>query len=252
MVGYGLGGQHLSHVLRDVKIPYRTIDLDGDAVRRARKEGEPIIFGDVTRREILELAAIEQASVIVIGISDPDAARRAVRYARQLNPAIHVIVRTHLAVEIDELYELGADDVFADEFEASIEIFTRVLEQYHVPSNVIQAQRRVLRGEKYEMFRDREAEISQTVLELLARGAVDTFLVSGEHFASGKTLRELDVRRLTGATVIVVVRENESHAPPNPNLRLEPDDFVVITGGHVEVDAAFRLLTGGIPPENEP
>ncbi|MDW7760442.1 MAG: hypothetical protein SCM96_07375 [Acidobacteriota bacterium] len=34
---------------------------------------------------------------------------------------------------------LGADDVVPEEFETSIEIFTRILDRFHIPQNVIDA-----------------------------------------------------------------------------------------------------------------
>ncbi|MDX1582944.1 MAG: cation:proton antiporter, partial [Thermoanaerobaculia bacterium] len=168
LVGYGVAGENIAMVLKKTGIPYIIAELSGESVDRAKKRGEPIVFGDATRRDILAYVRIRDARVIVIAISDPDATRRIVRFARQLNPEINIIVRTSFVHEIAELLNLGANTVLAEEFETSIEIFTRVLERYHVPRNVIQAQRRVLRAEGYEMLRGEEREVSQAVLDILA------------------------------------------------------------------------------------
>ncbi|MCV4600561.1 NAD-binding protein, partial [Escherichia coli] len=86
-----------------------------------------INYGDATRREVLLHAGIEKAWSLVLAMSDPDAARRTVRQARILNDSVHIIVRTRYVAEITELYALGANEVIPEEFETSIEIFSRVL-----------------------------------------------------------------------------------------------------------------------------
>ncbi|MGA7616692.1 MAG: cation:proton antiporter [Thermoanaerobaculia bacterium] len=247
IIGFGVTGSNLAHVLREVKIPYRVVELDGDIVRACRKSGEPIFFGDATRREILELAGIERAAVVVVGISDAMATERIVRFARDLNPSIHIVVRTPRLADIERIDRLGADDVLAEEFETSIEIFTRVLERFHIPRNIIQAQRQVLRADAYEIFRRSEPQsgISRTVAEILGSGLTDIFRVEHESHAAERTLEELNLRRATGASIIAVVRDQQAWPGPPANLSLKPNDFVVVVGGHAEIDAAFRFLASG-------
>ncbi len=244
VVGFGVGGRLLSKVLREVRIPYVAVELNGETVRRALEEGEPILYGDATRREILEYAGIARATVAVFAVSDPVAERRAVRLARELNPAVEIIARTRLVREIEELRSHGANQVVAEEFETAIEIFTRVLARFHVPRNVVRAQTRLLRGEGYSMLRAPSlAEgVSETLLEALEAGTTDIFRVEKGGGAAGRTLRELDLRRQTGASVIAVVRGETSHPNPPAGMTLEPGDDLVLVGSHEQVDKAFQLL----------
>mgnify|MGYP006179884759 CR=1 FL=1 len=99
------------------------------------------------------MARDAEADVVVFAISDLEAVRRAIRLARELNPKVRIIVRTRQVQEIEALHREGADEVIAQEFETSIEIFTRVLEHYHIPRNVIRAETRALRGGGYQMMR---------------------------------------------------------------------------------------------------
>ena len=48
---------------------------------------------------------------------------------------------------------LGADQVIPEEFETSIEIFSRVLHEYHVPGNIIANQIQMVRFGGYKMLR---------------------------------------------------------------------------------------------------
>lgn len=246
IVGFGVNGRIVARVLEGVRIPYVAVELNGEVVRAAREEGKPVLFGDVTRAEVLEACGIERAGVIVFGISDPDAVRRGARLARDLAPGVHIIVRTRQVAEIERVLEGGADEVVAEEFETSIEVFTRVLERFHVPANVIEAQLKVLRGDAYRRLRRPQGSgrISEAVLDLLAEGTTDVFYVREGGPAAGRTIAGLDLRRETGATVIAVVREGASHPNPAADFRLAAGDAVVLMGAHADLTRAFDLLEG--------
>ena len=243
VVGFGVNGRNLSRVLRAASIPYMVVELDADSVRQGMADKQPMLYGDATRREILEHAGIEGAEVVVFAISDLDAVRRAIPLARELNPGVHIIVRTRLVGEIEDLHRRGADEVIAEEFETSIEIFTRVLEHYHIPRNVIRAETRALRGEGYQMMRSpAQTKLPQSFLDLLAAGTTEVFRLDEGHGAVGQTLRALDVRHRTGATIIAVVRGEKPWPNPDPDMRLEAGDHLVLVGSHAEIERAFDLL----------
>ena len=213
-------------------------------MRRARRAGEPILYGDATRPDILRFARVDRASVIVFGISDAEAARRVTRLARQLAPHLHVIVRTRLVAEIEALYAAGASDVVAEEFETSIEILSRVLERYHIPPNVIEAESKVLRGEQYRRLRAPSApdRVSEAVLAALAAGTTSVFYVRPGSPADGLTIRELDLRSRTGVTVIAVVRDGRPVTNPPPEHDVRAGDALVLVGSHPQLARAFAML----------
>lgn len=246
VVGYGLNGRTLSKVLEEASIRYVVIELNGDTVRKALSEGKPMIFGDSTRREILEHAGIEDAQVVVFAISDLEAVRRSITLARHLNPELHILVRTRQLSQIEELRRCGADEVIAEEFESAIEIFTRVLQRYHVPRNVIRTQTRLLRGEGYRMLRSpaMRGQISTELMNALEAGTTDLFRLAEDSPAVGKTLRDLDLRSRTGATIIAVVRDETPITSPAPDVALVAGDTLVLVGSHEQVDRAIDLLEG--------
>jgi CPA2 family monovalent cation:H+ antiporter-2 len=249
IVGFGTNGSLLARVLKESRIPYLVIEFNGDTVRRAREAGEPVLFGDSTRREILEHAGIARACVVVFAISDLPAVRRSIRLARELAPHAEIIVRTQTVGEIEELRALGADQVVAQEFETAIEIFTRVLERYHVPRHIIRAQTRVLRGESYRMLRApvQGRDIPEAVLDALTAGTTEVFQVEAASAACGRTLRQLDLRRRSGASVIALVRDGSSLPSPSPEVTLRRGDALVLVGSHQEIDQALVLLGEDAP-----
>jgi len=251
VVGYGLNGQNLGRVLTEVGVPYRVLDMDPDLVERASREGAPVFFGDGTRVEILQRAGIREARVLVIAISDPVATARLVAQARRLRRDLYIIVRTRYVAEIENLYRLGASQVIPEEFETSVEIFARVLQEYHIPRNVISLQVDLIRKEHYGTLRGlrlqgkRLDELSQ----FLAGTTTDTLLILENSPAGGKSLEELQLRSRSGVTVIAAVRDGASNYNPGPEFRLRAGDILVLLGSHKELDQATQILNPPSPTE---
>jgi CPA2 family monovalent cation:H+ antiporter-2 len=244
IVGYGLNGRNLARVLRAVGIPYLVLELNADEVRKAKAKGEKINFGDATRREILLHAGVEQAWSLVIAMSDPAAARRAVSLARQLNGELHIIVRTRYVAEITELFELGANEVIPEEFETSIEIFARVLHRNGIPRNVIEQQIGRIRQQGYEMLRSAASPampINATQVNL--DGALtETVTLDSNSPVVGMNLGELHLRDRSGATIIAVVTGGETKISPGANFTLSEGDTVVLLGSPKKIDRAMEIL----------
>jgi CPA2 family monovalent cation:H+ antiporter-2 len=245
IAGYGLNGRNLAKTLKATHIPYVVLEVNVDTIRKARQEGEPIIYGDITRKDVLMRAGVNCAKIIVFAISDNSATRIAIRLAREINPEIFILIRTRYAADVDELYQLGANQVIPEEFETSIEIFSRVLHEYHVPGNIIANQIQIVRFGGYKMLRglSLNQENLGRVAALFAGATVDNIQIEQDSPAVGKSLRDLDIRKNTGATVIAIARNGSAITNPGPDLQLQPDDIVILLGAHVDLDKASNLLT---------
>ena len=244
IVGYGLNGRNLARVLRSVGVPYMILELNAEVVRRAKEKGEKINFGDATRREVLLHAGIDDAWALVLAMSDAQAARRTVTQARRLNDSLHIIVRTRYVSEITELFELGADEIIPEEFETSIEIFSRVLQRYGFARNVIEGQIAKIRQQGYEILRSpvMPALPSGRVGVALDAASTQTIQISPDSPVVGKTLGELHLRGKTGATVIAVVRDGVNKISPGAKYRLEEGDTVVLLGSLEKIDRAKEIF----------
>lgn len=247
IAGYGLNGRNLARTLRVIRIPYVVLEVNADTIRKARDEGEPMIYGDITREDVLIRAGAPCARVIVFAVSDFAATRMAIRHVRNINTSIFILVRTRYAADIDTLLGLGADQVIAEEFETSIEIFSRVLHQYHIPANIINNQVTTIRFDGYKMLRglSLDQEKITRLAALFAAATVEHVQLLDEHFAADKTLRELDLRHATGASVIAMVREGAAVTNPTPDTILRQDDILVLLGSHRELDESVEYLTKG-------
>lgn len=244
IIGYGLNGENLAHVLRQTGLPYRILELNPDRIDAARARGEPVLYGDGTRLEVLLKAGMPSAHVIVVAISDPVATRRIVALARHGNAEAPILVRTRYVAEMDQLHRLGATEVIPEEFETSVEIFARVLRRLRVPRNVITLQIDLIRKQNYSMLRG-VALPTQTLSQLdriLAATTTETFLVGERSPAAGRTIRQLQLRRTTGVTIIAVVHDGQPFTNPAPELEIHAGDILVMLGSHAQLDRALTQL----------
>jgi len=130
VAGYGVAGEELCHALKACDVPYVVVDLNPENVHRAAAKGEPAFFGDITSPEILEAVGALRARELVILINEPMAAERTVKAARQLAPALHIVVRSRYVGDIAPLLAAGASHVVPAELEAAVEVVAQVLARH--------------------------------------------------------------------------------------------------------------------------
>ncbi|AEP10854.1 monovalent cation:proton antiporter family protein [Chloracidobacterium thermophilum] len=247
IAGYGLNGRNLARVLRAAGIPYRIIELNIESIRAGRKQGEPILYGDGTRREVLHAARIEAARVLVVAISDATATRRIAALAREMNPNLHIIVRTRFVSEMNGLYALGVQQVIPEEFETSLEIFARVLREYGLSRQYIQQQVEMIRREGYRLLDADCPERTTLITELatvIENATTLALRLPSEGLAIGQSLRKLALRPTFGVTVVAVQRGAETTVNPDADFVLEAGDVLVLLGRPEKLESAAAYLTG--------
>lgn len=223
IVGYGLNGRNLARILGDMEIPYGVLDVNPDSVKASGKVKGSMIYGDATNPRVLSQARIMLARVLVVATSDPFGPRRIVQQARQLNSTLHIVVRTRYLKELQDLHELGANDVVPEEFETSIEIFALVLRTYQTPKAMIQDKVEQVRRESYLLLR--RGELPELAHHLrsgtLANVQADTCGVEDESHVLGKPLAQLQIHGRTGDSVIALTRNGVTHSNPSQDTCFE-------------------------------
>jgi len=247
VVGYGPAGQTLIRLLRSLDIPYIAVDTNPSAALEAGRTGEPIIYGDATRPQVLRHLRVWEARLVAVAISDPLATRRIVSRIRAMAPDTWILARTRYVREVDRLSMAGASVVVAEEFEGSIEIVARALEHFEVPTGAIARFAEALREEGYGAIRAPAAlPIDPWLIELLDH--TDTEWVEiPVGFEGHPTLGELDLRAQTGGSVLVVERGTGSHANPPPDFALAGGDRLLVLGSAENLLRVRQLL--GILPD---
>jgi CPA2 family monovalent cation:H+ antiporter-2 len=148
---------------------------------------------------------------------------------------------------VNGLKQAGADQVIPEEFETSIEIFSRVLREYHIPNNIIEQQIELIRLEGYSMFRglSLNMESLQKFSTYLAASLTESFLVMEDSWANQKSIQDLGLNKADGAKLIAVVRKNEIMTNVSPEFRFQPTDTLVLFGRHAPLDKCVHYLQLG-------
>ncbi len=254
IVGYGLGGRTLAQVLLETRIPFMVLDLDGEQVKRALTEGMATHYGDCAQEETLSRAGLETARMIVFSIPDYAVTEKAVRLARKINTEVKIMVRTRLTAQVEELKTAGADEVIPEEFETSIEIFSRVLRDYCIPNNIIEQQVELIRLEGYSMFRglSLNTESLKKFSTHLTATLTESYLVLQDSWACDKALGDINITGRTGAVVIAVVRKNKPHPNPGSEFSILSGDMLILFGSHLQLDLVIAYLGSGQEPDQKP
>ncbi len=247
IIGFGVNGRNVARAARAASIPYIVIETNAETVRRELKNGELIFYGDASYHAVLEHAEIASANVVAVVINDPIATRAVIQVARQLNPDAYIIVRTRFVREIGALKALGASEVIPEEFETSVEVFSRIMGRYRVPREEIERFIKEVRQDEYQMFR--------TMSELLVfwRGRasdlpdVEISLLRVDRGSSldGKTLGEIDLRRRYGVTLLEIRRKGHVVSNPSGDESLQADDLLAVMGPKELRDALAVICSAG-------
>jgi CPA2 family monovalent cation:H+ antiporter-2 len=231
VIGYGPAGQTLIRLLRSLDVPFIAVDTNPSATLAAARTGEPVIYGDATRPQVLNHLRVWEARLVAVAISDPLATRRVVSRIRAMAPETPILARTRYVREVDQLSSAGATTVVAEEFEGSIELVARALETFDVPTGAIFRFTEALREEGYGAIRAPAAlPIDPWLMELLNHTDTEWVEVpmSVEHMP---TLGELDIRAQTGGSILVIERGAISHPNPPPDFGLQAGDRLLVLGG---------------------
>ncbi|MGH7244368.1 MAG: cation:proton antiporter [Phycisphaerales bacterium] len=115
IAGFGPVGRSLAARLDVQNVPYTVIELNPETVRRQRRLGRSILYGDITNPEVLEAAGARIADAVVITIPDDEATLRAIATARFLSSTTFIACRTGYLSGAFRAYEAGADHAVVEE-----------------------------------------------------------------------------------------------------------------------------------------
>jgi CPA2 family monovalent cation:H+ antiporter-2 len=119
VAGYGLAGRTVCRRLQKSNSDYMVVDINPENVRSARREGHSVIYGDITREDVLREAGVAGAALVCVSINDPRAAELAVRTIRRVNPQVKILVRAQYELDRSSLLKAGASLVVSAEQTAS-------------------------------------------------------------------------------------------------------------------------------------
>ena len=133
VAGFGRVGQTVASMLTTHAIPYVAIDSDPDRVARARRDGQPVYWGDITMPALLRQVGVASARAVVVTMTARRAVDQVVATARAERPDLLIIARARDAAHAAHLYHVGASDAVPETVEASLQLSEAVLVDIGVP-----------------------------------------------------------------------------------------------------------------------
>jgi CPA2 family monovalent cation:H+ antiporter-2 len=244
IAGFGVNGQNLSKIFKSLNIPYKIIEINPNTVKKFKKEGENIVFGDITKRDNLLHLGIDKALMMVIAISDGDATLKAFTIARQLNPKIKIIVRTEFVSQIEPLYKAGADIVISQEFEASLEISAFVLKNLGIAGPIVRLKTEQLRKRHYGFFGGSSLGTQSKFAELASISNLnEAYTLLSDSKIIGKSLGEIRNHiHPDEVNIIGIVRGESIFINPPEDFIFQKMDMILLYGFQNKIDETVEIL----------
>jgi monovalent cation:H+ antiporter-2, CPA2 family len=144
--GHGRVGRLVTAALERRGFSYVVITDDRHETARLRERGTPTLFGDASNPDLLALAQLATARVLIVAMSDVHATRLIVDRARLLAPRVSIVVRTHSEAQRDDFQEMGGVQPVMGEVEVAVQMSRYALTRFGVSIHEAEAVAQGLRG----------------------------------------------------------------------------------------------------------
>jgi CPA2 family monovalent cation:H+ antiporter-2 len=245
IVGAGRVGEHILAVLGLLDVPRLVMEVDAQRASEFARQGVPTLFGDAANSEVLDHAGLERARVLVITLPEEAATEMVVAAAREIAPDLRIVARASTHSGVHRLYDLGAQDVIHPELEGGLEVVRHTLLALDFPADQIEPYTNAVRGDHYDtaVTSPKERQALDQLRDSVRGLEVVWRRLDAHSPIVGKTLAEAEVRAITGASVIAIIRSHSVVPNPKSSTRLQGGDLVGLIGETEQIAALDQLLT---------
>jgi CPA2 family monovalent cation:H+ antiporter-2 len=127
VIGFGRVGRMVADMLKVHGQPFIAVEADIDAVKAARADGYPVIFGDVARSELVDRLNLGRAKALILTMDDPVLSVQLTRRVRGWVPNLTIVARARDTAHAAELYRAGATDAVPETLESSLQLSEALL-----------------------------------------------------------------------------------------------------------------------------
>jgi voltage-gated potassium channel len=217
--GFGRVGRRAAEELQKAERPFVVLDFGPDALAAAEERGVLYIHGDGGEDEDLTKAGIERASGLIASADSDTQNLYITLSARQRRPDLTIVARASDEEAERKLRLAGADRVVQPYSSAGVEMAKLVLK----PEVAAFLEIASMHGGPDMRFEELELGRESPIV--------------------GRTIRELRIRRETGALVVALRKADGAFdTTPSPDARLDVGDVVIAMGTPIELLALEELL----------
>jgi len=239
IAGGGQVGQHVAHILTQLEVPFVIIELGYRPIQECKRHGFPAIYGDASQQIVLEAANLAEAKQLLITIPHITTTETIVRFVQQNHPDLNIVVRSAGAAQMKSLYEDGVYMVILPELEVGLEIARQALLNLNIPVPIIQKFTDSARRDLYHQTHDDQTGWKNIRLLKNARDLLELSWeeLSEESLLIDRSLRQLDIRQSTGASVVGVLRDGTFIANPSADFVFQAGDMIALIGSPRQRDS---------------
>ncbi|MCR9290347.1 MAG: potassium channel protein [Bacteroidetes bacterium] len=222
LCGYGKYGREIAEYFIKYDSSFVIIDYDPETIAEIGKSEEKLLYieGDATSDDVLLKAGIKKAKSIITALPDDTDNVFTVLSARQLNPKIDIISRAVQAKTERKLELAGADHVIMPDRIGGFYMATLVSK----PDAV-----------EFFSFITNEFESDIGFEEINYQDLPISY--------KGKSIRELEIRKATGANIIGFKQPDGKYiANPSPDTRLIENSSFILLGDKIQLNALREYL----------
>ncbi|TBN05641.1 potassium channel protein [Hyunsoonleella flava] len=212
--GYGRNGKQAARKLQAHNKSFVVIEKDKEVEERLKHDGVPYVIGNANEDETLLLAGVDRASSFITALPSDADNLFVVLSARQLNSKINIISRASQESSYQKLKFAGANNVIlpdkiGGDHMASLVVVPGLME-----------------------FIDNLGIVGASNINI-EEVAVEKLFNSER----ARTIKDLDVRRKTGVTVIGYKDEKgEYSVNPDPDRNLAPNSKIIVLGRPEQIE----------------
>ena len=244
IVGYGRVGEQVVAVAQSLGIPHLVIESDVERVDALNRMGTRTLYGDAANSEVLTHAGLTRARLLVSTVPEDATGELVVAAARDLAPGLPIISRTSTEAGVRTLANLGAQVVIHPELEGGLEMVRHTLLQLGFPLREVVEYTDAVRHDHYDIAVNSEEEhrLLYGLLDAANNIEIHWLRLDAGSSLIGRSLAEANVRALTGASVVALIRDKQLHANPKSSTVFQVDDRIGFVGDPQQIAAAIEMV----------
>ncbi len=208
VIGLGTFGFELAVQLSKLGHGVLAIDSDEKKINAIKDEVSVAVQADVTDEDVLRKLEIEKFDKVIFGMSNAlESIILSIAHMKKMRVK-YIIGKANTRIKKEILLKIGADEVILPEISTA----QRLAERISTPSIL----------EKFEI------DAATSLIEIKVPGKFHQ-----------KTLKELDLRKKYGITVILRRHGASTQVISRPDIKLEKDDIVFVLGDETVVKKVF-------------
>jgi voltage-gated potassium channel len=221
VAGLGRVGRQAAQELFEAGTPFVVVDPAPAAARHAEERGYLLLQGDATDDGVLDRAGIRRASGLVVTTANDATNMYILLSARVLNPEVYIVSRAVDEASVTKLTRAGAN---------------RAISPYAIGGHRL----------AHLILKPAVVDFFETAMRAGTDALnIEDLAVTPDSPTIGRTLDALDIRRVTGATILAILREGNPLGSPSGDFVLAKGDQLLAIGTREQLARLDRLIAAG-------